>query len=173
MILFPAIDLKGGQVVRLFKGDLDQATVYGDDPGAQARAFEDQGFKWLHVVDLDGAVDGKPVNRHAVEQIIAGTSNPIQLGGGIRSLEHIEAWLSAGVSRVILERLRYATRRLLNKRASSFPDKLLSVLMHAMAWSPLKDGLRPAPPPVWIWQSNSKMRVYPPLCLLILVVMAP
>ena len=125
MILFPAIDLKGGQVVRLFKGDLDQATVYGDNPGAQAKAFEDQGFKWLHVVDLDGAVDGKPVNRHAVEQIIAGTSNPIQLGGGIRSLEHIEAWLSAGVNRVILGTVALRNPSLVKQACQQFPGQIV------------------------------------------------
>jgi phosphoribosylformimino-5-aminoimidazole carboxamide ribotide isomerase len=89
MILFPAIDLKDGQCVRLKLGDMDQATVFNDDPGAQAKAFEDQGFEWLHVVDLNGAFAGESVNGAAVDAILASTKNPVQLGGGIRTLEHI------------------------------------------------------------------------------------
>lgn len=101
-ILFPAIDLKDGECVRLKLGDMDQATVYNPDPGAQAKSFEDQGFKWLHVVDLNGAFEGESVNGAAVEAILANTKNPVQLGGGIRTLEHIENWLSKGIHRVIL-----------------------------------------------------------------------
>ena len=173
MILFPAIDLKGGQVVRLFKGDLDRATVYGDDPGAQAETLKIQGFKWLHVVDLDGAVDGKPVNRHAVEQIIAGTSNPIQLGGGIRSLEHIEAWLSAGVSRVILGTVALRNPSLVKQACQQFPGQIVVGIDARDGMVAVEGWLETGTTAVWIWQSNSKMRVYPPLCLLILVVMAP
>ncbi|MBA5778862.1 1-(5-phosphoribosyl)-5-[(5-phosphoribosylamino)methylideneamino]imidazole-4-carboxamide isomerase [Stappia sp. F7233] len=102
MILFPAIDLKDGQCVRLKLGDMNQATVFNDDPAAQARAFENQGFEWLHVVDLDGAFAGESRNGAAVEAILKATRNPVQLGGGIRTLAHIEAWLSRGLSRVIL-----------------------------------------------------------------------
>ena len=102
MILFPAIDLKDGQCVRLKLGDMDQATVFNDNPGAQARAFEDQGFEWLHVVDLNGAFAGESVNGAAVDAILGATKNPVQLGGGIRTLEHIETWLDKGISRVIL-----------------------------------------------------------------------
>lgn len=102
MILFPAIDLKDGQCVRLKLGDMRQATVYNADPVAQARVFEAQGFKWLHLVDLNGAFAGKPINGGAVEAILTGTKLPIQLGGGIRSLQQVEIWLSKGVSRVIL-----------------------------------------------------------------------
>ena len=102
MILFPAIDLKDGVCVRLKLGDMDQATVYNADPAAQARAFEEQGFEWLHVVDLNGAFAGKPVNGTAVEAILAATRNPVQLGGGIRDLAGIEAWLGIGLRRVIL-----------------------------------------------------------------------
>lgn len=102
MILFPAIDLKDGQCVRLKLGDMDDATLYNTDPADQAQAFEKQGFSWLHVVDLNGAFAGKSVNGAAVEAIIDATSNPVQLGGGIRSMDHIEAWLDKGVARVIL-----------------------------------------------------------------------
>lgn len=101
-ILFPAIDLKDGQCVRLKLGEMDSATVYNEDPAAQARTFEEQGFEWLHVVDLNGAFAGKPVNGEAVEAILAATENPVQLGGGIRSLEQIETWLDKGLARVIL-----------------------------------------------------------------------
>ena len=93
MILFPAIDLKNGQCVRLELGDMDRATVYNRDPAAQATIFEDQGFEWLHVVDLDGAFAGESRNGDAVRAILAATSNPVQLGGGIRSLGSVEAWL--------------------------------------------------------------------------------
>ncbi len=102
MILFPAIDLKDGQCVRLKLGDMDRATVFNDDPAAQARAFEDQGFDYLHVVDLNGAFEGKSVNGAAVEAIRAAIKMPIQLGGGIRDLAGIEAWLENGITRVIL-----------------------------------------------------------------------
>lgn len=102
MIIYPAIDLKNGKCVRLYKGDLAQETIYNDNPGAQARDWAMAGFSWIHVVDLDGAVDGKPVNHDAVSAIIEAVDLPIQLGGGIRQLNQIETWLNAGVSRVIL-----------------------------------------------------------------------
>ncbi len=102
MILFPAIDLKGGRCVRLLRGDMASATVYNDDPGAQARAFEAQGFKWLHLVDLDGAVEGRAVNAEAVHKILFSTALPVQLGGGIRDRAAIELWLEVGIRRVIL-----------------------------------------------------------------------
>jgi phosphoribosylformimino-5-aminoimidazole carboxamide ribotide isomerase len=102
VILFPAIDLKAGQVVRLFKGAMDQATVYGSDPAAQAAAFQAAGFRWLHLVDLDGAVAGKAGNAAAVEAILRRVSLPVQLGGGIRDLAAVERWLGLGVRRVIL-----------------------------------------------------------------------
>jgi phosphoribosylformimino-5-aminoimidazole carboxamide ribotide isomerase len=104
MILFPAIDLKEGQCVRLKLGDMAQATVYNTDPAAQARAFEDQGFEWLHVVDLDGAFAGSSVNGAAVEAILKATENPVQLGGGIRTIEQIEAWLDKGLALQALPR---------------------------------------------------------------------
>ena len=102
MILFPAIDLKDGQCVRLRFGDMDAATVFNDDPAAQARAFETQGFTYLHIVDLNGAFEGKPVNAAAVEAILAAIRMPAQLGGGIRDIATVEGWLARGIRRVIL-----------------------------------------------------------------------
>jgi len=102
VILFPAIDLKEGQCVRLVQGDMAAATVFNADPAAQAQSFEQQGFSHLHVVDLDGAFAGKPMNAQAVEGILAKVKMPVQLGGGIRDLSTIEAWLGKGVSRVII-----------------------------------------------------------------------
>ncbi len=102
MILFPAIDLKDGRCVRLEHGDMEKATVFSADPPAQAEAFERQGFEWLHVVDLDGAFAGKPMNAGAVEAILASVKIPVQLGGGIRNLETVEGWLEKGVARVII-----------------------------------------------------------------------
>lgn len=102
MILYPAIDLKGGECVRLLHGEMDKATVFSDDPGAQAAKFQAAGCRWLHVVDLDGAFAGKAVNEAAVRSILAAVSVPVQLGGGIRDHAGIERWLAAGISRVIL-----------------------------------------------------------------------
>ncbi len=102
MILFPAIDLKNGHCVRLRQGDMDRATVFNDDPAAQAAAFERQGFRWLHVVDLDGAFAGKPMNGRAVDAILSRVRFPVQLGGGIRDLATVEGWLAKGVARVII-----------------------------------------------------------------------
>lgn len=102
MILFPAIDLKEGQCVRLVRGDMAQATVFNLDPPSQAKAFEDQGFEYLHVVDLDGAFAGKPMNAVAVEDILRTIRIPVQLGGGIRDMRTIDAWLGKGVRRVII-----------------------------------------------------------------------
>ena len=102
MILYPAIDLKGGQCVRLLRGDMDAATVYGDDPAAQAAAFQAAGCGWVHVVDLDGAFAGASVNGEAVRAILGAVSVPVQLGGGIRDRAGIDGWFEAGVSRVVL-----------------------------------------------------------------------
>jgi phosphoribosylformimino-5-aminoimidazole carboxamide ribotide isomerase len=102
VIVYPAIDLKDGQCVRLVKGDMAQATVFNDSPADQARRFADAGASWLHVVDLNGAFEGKPVNAAAVEGILAAFDKPVQLGGGIRSMQTIETWLTTGVSRVVL-----------------------------------------------------------------------
>ena len=102
MIIFPAIDLKGGQVVRLAEGDMDRATVYGDDPARQAALFAEAGAEYLHVVDLDGSFAGSAQNREAVESIVAAFPGRVQLGGGIRSQEDVEGWLDAGVSRIVM-----------------------------------------------------------------------
>ena len=102
MIIFPAIDLKGGQVVRLAEGDMDRATVYGDDPAAQAKLFAEAGAEYLRVVDLDGSFAGSAQNREAVESIVAAFPGRVQLGGGIRSQEDVEGWLGAGVSRIVM-----------------------------------------------------------------------
>jgi len=102
VILFPAIDLKEGRCVRLVQGDMDKATVFNDDPADQAARFAEQGFEWLHVVDLDGAFAGRPMNAAAVDAILARIALPVQLGGGIRDLRTVEGWLEKGVRRVII-----------------------------------------------------------------------
>jgi phosphoribosylformimino-5-aminoimidazole carboxamide ribotide isomerase len=121
MILFPAIDLKDGQCVRLVQGEMDRATVFNADPAAQAKEFEDQGFEWLHVVDLNGAFEGKPVNGAAVDAIFAATHLPIQLGGGIRDLDTIAMWLDKGIDRVILGTAAVRDPDLVRKAAHDFP----------------------------------------------------
>ena len=124
MILFPAIDLKDGQCVRLKLGDMQQATVFNDDPAAQARTFERQGFEYLHVVDLNGAFAGASVNGAAVDAILKAVKFPVQLGGGIRSLEHVENWLSRGISRVILGTVAVRDPALVKEAAKKFPGKV-------------------------------------------------
>ena len=124
MIIFPAIDLKDGQCVRLKLGDMDQATVFNDDPGAQARRFQDQGFEWLHVVDLNGAFAGRSENSQAVESILANTTNPVQLGGGIRDLAGIEHWLEKGIARVILGTVAVRDPDLVKKACKLFPGRV-------------------------------------------------
>jgi len=124
MILFPAIDLKDGQCVRLKLGDMEQATVYNPDPGAQAKAFEDQGFEWLHVVDLNGAFAGESVNGATVDAILKATKNPVQLGGGIRTLDHIEYWLSRGLARVILGTIAVRDPALVIEACKKFPGRV-------------------------------------------------
>ncbi|RYE09181.1 MAG: 1-(5-phosphoribosyl)-5-[(5-phosphoribosylamino)methylideneamino]imidazole-4-carboxamide isomerase [Hyphomicrobiales bacterium] len=124
MILFPAIDLKEGQAVRLKLGDMAQATVFNTDPAAQARIFETQGFEYLHVVDLDGAFAGESRNGDAVEGILKAVKMPVQLGGGIRSLAHIEAWLAKGLSRVILGTVALREPQLVREAAKLFPGKV-------------------------------------------------
>jgi phosphoribosylformimino-5-aminoimidazole carboxamide ribotide isomerase len=124
MILFPAIDLKGGQCVRLKLGEMASATVYNDDPAAQALTFERQGFKWLHVVDLDGAFAGASRNGEAVEAILKATRNPVQLGGGIRTLAQIEAWLEKGLARVILGTVAVRDPALVREACRLFPGRI-------------------------------------------------
>ncbi len=124
MILFPAIDLKDGRCVRLVKGDMDQATVYADDPAAQARAFEDLGFRYLHVVDLNGAFEGRSANAPAVEAILAAVALPVQLGGGLRDDAGIDAWLDKGVRRVILGTAALRDPDLVRRSARRHPGRI-------------------------------------------------
>lgn len=124
MILFPAIDLKDGQCVRLKHGEMSSATVFNDDPGAQARTFEQQGFKYLHIVDLDGAFAGKPANASAVERILASISIPAQLGGGIRDMATIEAWLGKGIARVILGTVAVRNPALVREACKKHPGRV-------------------------------------------------
>lgn len=124
MILFPAIDLKEGQCVRLRLGDMQAATVFGDDPAGQARAFERQGFEWLHIVDLDGAFAGKPVNAAAVDAILGAVRVPVQLGGGIRDLATIETWVGKGVRRVILGTAAVRDPGLVREACRLFPRRV-------------------------------------------------
>ena len=124
MILFPAIDLKQGQCVRLRLGEMASATVYNEDPAAQAKAFEDEGFEWLHVVDLDGAFAGESRNAAAIEAILKATRNPVQLGGGIRTMAHIEAWLAKGLARVILGTVAVRDPGLVKEACRAFPGRI-------------------------------------------------
>lgn len=124
MILFPAIDLKDGACVRLFKGDMDQATVFNHDPVNQARAFAAQGFEYLHIVDLNGAIAGHPVNSDAVERIVQAIDIPVQLGGGIRDLGMVEHWLERGVSRVILGTVALTNPEMVMTACEKFPGKI-------------------------------------------------
>ncbi len=124
MILFPAIDLKNGQCVRLEQGDMARATVFNLDPAAQAKTFETQGFEYLHVVDLDGAFAGKPVNAQAVEAMLKVVKFPVQLGGGIRDLATIEAWLSKGIRRVIIGTAAVRDPALVKEAAKKFPGRV-------------------------------------------------
>ncbi len=124
MILYPAIDLKDGQCVRLYKGAMEQATVFNDDPAAQARAFADQGAEWIHLVDLNGAFAGRPVNAGAVESILKAVDVPCQLGGGIRDMATIETWLSKGLRRVILGTVAVENPALVRQAARAFPGQV-------------------------------------------------
>ena len=121
VILFPAIDLKDGQCVRLKLGEMDDATVFNDDPAAQAKAFQDQGFNYLHIVDLNGAFEGRPVNADAVDTILGALSIPAQLGGGIRDLATIETWLDKGVARIILGTVAVRDPQLVQEACRRFP----------------------------------------------------
>ena len=124
MILYPAIDLKGGQCVRLLRGDMASATVFGSDPAAQAAAFAAAGCRWLHLVDLDGAFAGRPENAAAVEAILAAVAVPCQLGGGIRDMGTIEGWLGKGVARVILGTAAVEDPDLVRSAARAFPGRV-------------------------------------------------
>ncbi len=124
MILYPAIDLKDGQCVRLLHGDMDKATIFNTSPADQAARFAKDGFEWLHVVDLNGAIQGESMNAEAVNAILKTVSIPVQLGGGIRSLEAIERWIEAGVSRVILGTVAVREPELVKKAARNWPEQV-------------------------------------------------
>jgi phosphoribosylformimino-5-aminoimidazole carboxamide ribotide isomerase len=124
VILFPAIDLKNGQCVRLLRGDMAQATVFNVDPAAQARAFADQGFHYLHVVDLDGAFAGAPVNADAVRRILSGLTMKIQLGGGVRDMKTVRGWLESGVTRVIIGTAAVTDPDFVREAARLFPGRI-------------------------------------------------
>ncbi len=124
MILYPAIDLKDGQAVRLLRGEMDKATVFNDDPAAQAKAFVDAGCDWLHLVDLNGAFAGEPVNAAPVEAILAACNVPAQLGGGIRDMATIETWIDKGLARVILGTVAVENPDLVREAAREFPGKV-------------------------------------------------
>ncbi|MEI9990452.1 MAG: 1-(5-phosphoribosyl)-5-[(5-phosphoribosylamino)methylideneamino]imidazole-4-carboxamide isomerase [Rhizomicrobium sp.] len=125
MILFPAIDLKDGRCVRLKRGLMDQATVFNDDPAAQARQFQAAGFQWLHCVDLNGAFDGRSVNAQAIRAIRAAIDLPIQLGGGIRDMAAVEAWLAAGITRVILGTAALKNPAFVREAARAHPGRIV------------------------------------------------
>ncbi|MAQ56344.1 MAG: 1-(5-phosphoribosyl)-5-[(5-phosphoribosylamino)methylideneamino]imidazole-4-carboxamide isomerase [Rhodospirillales bacterium] len=127
MILFPAIDLKDGKCVRLLRGDMEEATIFSHNPAGQAKAFIDAGTKWLHVVDLNGAFAGEPVNKEAVENILEVAKHSfvnVQLGGGIRSLAQIEKWLAAGINRVILGTAAVKEPELVKEACKLFPTQI-------------------------------------------------
>ena len=125
MILFPAIDLKDGRCVRLKRGEMDTATVFNDDPAAQARSFAEAGFRWLHCVDLNGAFEGRSVNAEAVAAIRAAIDLPIELGGGLRDMKGIAAWLEAGITRVILGTVALTNPDLVKQAAREFPGRIV------------------------------------------------
>jgi phosphoribosylformimino-5-aminoimidazole carboxamide ribotide isomerase len=124
VILYPAIDLKDGQCVRLVRGDMAQATVFNAEPADQARRFAEAGAAWLHVVDLNGAFEGRPVNASAVEAILGAIDRPVQLGGGIRSMATIEGWLAAGVARVVLGTVAVKDPALVRAACKAWPGKV-------------------------------------------------
>ena len=125
MIIYPAIDLKDGKCVRLYKGDMNQATIFNDSPANQAKYFQDQGFKFLHIVDLDGAIAGNSANEKSVQEILKNITIPAQLGGGIRNLQTIEKWLSLGLRRVILGTVALQNPDLVKEAAKKFPNQIV------------------------------------------------
>lgn len=125
MILFPAIDLKDGKCVRLLRGDMDKSTVFNDNPGEQAARFEAQGFSWIHIVDLNGAFAGQPVNAGAVKSILQSVSIPVQLGGGIRDLDTVSMWLDAGVRRVILGTAAVRDPAFVKEACRLYPERVV------------------------------------------------
>ena len=125
MIIYPAIDLKDGKCVRLYKGDMNQATIFNDSPANQAKSFEDQGFKFIHVVDLDGAIAGSSANEKSVKSILKTVNIPVQLGGGIRNIDTIEKWLDLGINRVIIGTAALKNPELVKSAAKKFPGKII------------------------------------------------
>ena len=125
LTLYPAIDLKGGNCVRLLQGEMDQATIFGDNPGNQAATWQAAGFPWIHVVDLDGAFAGRTVNEEAVNDILNSVSIPVQLGGGLRNMAGIERWLKAGVTRVILGSSAAKNAPFVKEAAKAFPGRIV------------------------------------------------
>jgi phosphoribosylformimino-5-aminoimidazole carboxamide ribotide isomerase len=125
MIIYPAIDLKDGKCVRLYKGDMNQSTIFNNSPANQAKYFEDQGFKFIHVVDLDGAIIGNSANEESVKQILNSVKIPVQLGGGIRNIEAIEKWLNLGISRIIIGTAALKNPELVKLAARKFPKKIV------------------------------------------------
>ncbi|MGB0719937.1 MAG: 1-(5-phosphoribosyl)-5-[(5-phosphoribosylamino)methylideneamino]imidazole-4-carboxamide isomerase [Bdellovibrionales bacterium] len=150
MIIYPAIDLKDGKCVRLYKGDMARDTVYNEDPGAQAHEWAAAGFSWIHVVDLDGAVQGVPTNHHAVRDIIKQVDIPVQLGGGIRTLAQIEHWLQEGLSRVILGTAAVRDPDLVREACRLFPDQI-AVGIDALNGEVMVDG--------WVDGSNIQAEI--------------
>ena len=124
MILYPAIDLKDGRCVRLTGGDMDAATIFNEDPAEQAVRFQTAGFQWIHVVDLNGAIDGRPRNAGAIAQILACAAIPVQVGGGVRSMQSIAYWIDAGVSRVILGTAALTDPQLVREAAREYPERI-------------------------------------------------
>ncbi len=124
MILYPAIDLKDGRCVRLLEGRMEDVTIFNEDPKAQAELFQSAGFSWLHVVDLDGAIEGKPKNAGAIARILASSNVPVQVGGGVRSLETADYWFTAGASRVILGTAAVRDPKLVRDLAREFPERI-------------------------------------------------
>jgi phosphoribosylformimino-5-aminoimidazole carboxamide ribotide isomerase len=139
MILYPAIDLKDGKCVRLLRGEMDEATVFNDHPYEQAKRFEQAGFHWLHLVDLNGAFEGKPVNAKAVSAILTNVNMLTQLGGGIRTMETIDAWLSAGINRVILGTVALKNPKLVMEACRAYPQQI-AVGIDAKAGKVATDG---------------------------------
>lgn len=124
MIVYPAIDLKGGKCVRLTRGEMDSAKVYNESPELQAKEFEAAGFSWIHVVDLDGAFDGKSSNSKSISKIIESVKIPVQLGGGIRTFDDVSRWIDIGVSRIIIGTAAVRSPEMLRRACSAFPDKI-------------------------------------------------
>ena len=124
MILYPAVDLKDGQCVRLLRGEMDRATVFSEDPVRQVKKFSDQGFKWLHIVDLNGAIQGRAVHKELIKEMVRSTELEVQLGGGIRSMEVLEAWIDVGVSRVVLGTAALYNPELVRNACKQYPGRI-------------------------------------------------